>query len=108
MSYDVNMVVDTGATYPASVHDCGNYTYNVGDMFRASLGGDGLRELQGLAGEEATPKLRKAIAYMEDHPVEMRGMNPANGWGNYEGALNYLRAVLDGCVTHPKAVVSIT
>jgi hypothetical protein len=35
-------------------------------------------------------------------------MNPANGWGDYDGALEYLRDLLIACAAHPKAEIHIS
>jgi hypothetical protein len=108
MSWDASMVVDTGGEYPAEVQDLGNYTWNVSEMFYAAFGADGLRTIEGKSGKDAVPIVRSAIAFMQDNGAAMRALNPKNGWGDYEGAIEFLKTILDGCLRHPKATVSLT
>ena len=117
MSYDVDMCVDTGRDYPAEVHGCGNYTYNVSGMYHAVLRGPsthehgrshGLYSLHGVTGAEALPHLDDAIRDFEARREEMESMNPGNGWGNAEGALRFLRSIREGCERHPKAMVWVS
>jgi hypothetical protein len=35
-------------------------------------------------------------------------LEPANGWGRFEGALSYLEELRAGCVAHPKAVIRVS
>lgn len=110
MSYDVYLstTVDTGAVEPLTitVEEIGNYTFNVGGMWRKALG-HSLLELNGQAAGDALPRLREAVAVMESNPDEYRAMNPANGWGSYEGALEFLTRLRDRCQEHPKTTIVV-
>ena len=106
MSYDVRLVIDTGGRQPAAVTETHSPTYNLGAMFAEALGRP-LRSLTDKTAEECTPLLRKAIAAMEDEPARFKTLNPANGWGSYEGALQFLRSFQQDCANHPKARVEI-
>lgn len=109
VSWDTSLVIDTGGEDPVEVANCGNYTYNVCQMYCAAIPHeDGFRSLDGKLSSEAVPILAAAIAYMESHAEEMRKFNPKNGWGSYEGALEYLRTIRDDCQRHPKATVQIS
>jgi hypothetical protein len=107
MSYDVWMEVDTGGRSPASVCESANMTSNVAPMWRRAIGGDGVAGFHGHPGSECIPLLRKGIANMQDNPAEYEAMNPDNGWGDYEGAVEYLRQLLDMALAHPKAVFHV-
>lgn len=48
------------------------------------------------------------IARMRSEPAAYKALGPANGWGNYEGALDYLTRLLGGCTRHPKAQISVS
>ncbi len=85
-----------------------NYTYNVSEMFYDAFGGDGIRGLNGLLGHECQPLLDAAIAKMQAEPEKYRAMNPDNGWGNYEGALELLLTLRSWCVNSPMAEMYIT
>ena len=108
MSYDIGMEVDTGARYPASVGEWHNYTYNVSQMFRLAFFGDtGINQLHGMTGKVAAPLINKAMTYMREHMDEMRELNPDNGWGNADGALEFLAKIHERALEHPKAVVGV-
>lgn len=109
MSYDVHLEIDTGGPEPAEVADCGNYTWNCSPMFRRALGrGDeGLYSLSGLPGGEAAAALGVGILAMEAAPDEYRAMNPKNGWGHYDTALDWLKRIKAACEEHPKATLIV-
>lgn len=96
MSWDISLekeklMVDT--------IDVGNYTYNVMPMYEKALGVQSLTEfLQGKKVSEVIQPLMKGIREMEAHPEEYKKLNPENGWGNYEGALNFLKTIVSKCV----------
>lgn len=107
MSYDGWLVMDTGGSEPATVAELGNFTSNVAPMWRKALAAAGedirLSDTEGRGAAAVLPLLRKAVEHMEDHPDEYRELNPPNGWGDYDGALGYLRNVTQLCAKHPKA-----
>ena len=45
---------------------------------------------------------------MEADPETYRAMNPPNGWGDYEGALAYLRRLAEACATHSKCTINVS
>lgn len=121
MSYDTYMTIDTGGGEQAEVADIGNYTSNVAWMWHRSISeamgaatpGDkgaeiALYDLEGKTGEELAPILTKALECMLEHQTEMRAKEPDNGWGNFEGAYEYLRAIRDACARHPKAQLHVS
>ena len=107
MSWDIELVIDTGGDSPACVDVVGNMTWNVSPMYYDALGDDGLRQLDGMLSRDAITILKHAIKKMEDNPDHYRAMNPKNRWGNYEGALEFLRKLLNSCIKHPKTTIRI-
>lgn len=105
MSLHLALTIDTGGAEPARVWDGWNCTRNVNPMWRAALpSGQALGAfLEGKTAAEALPDLRIAVAAMEDNPAKYRAMEPANGWGSYQGALERLREVVAAAVAHPLA-----
>lgn len=110
MSYDVRLEIDTGGEYPAGVTDTRSPTYNLEPMFREALGmamqtrGDE-PALDGMLAANALPIIRAALARMAAEPDVFRALNPKNGWGDFEGAVEFLRWLQDACRDHPKATV---
>jgi hypothetical protein len=107
MSYDLYLQIDTGGEHPATVYDVGNYTSNVSGMWAEALGYP-LADLHGRTAADAIPDLRAAIRRMGDDPGMYRAMEPANGWGNAEGARGYLARLLDGCEANPKSAIYVS
>lgn len=107
MSWDVSFRIDVGAGNQREAEDAGNMTYNVSPMYYEALGGDGLRGLDGRLAWDALPDLERAVADMEARPATYRTMNPQNGWGDYESALNYLRRIRDIARECPATTISV-
>lgn len=107
MSYDIWMEMDTGGEEPAQVDEVGNYTCNCSPMFRKALGGISLSELDGRAGGEVAEQVSTGVKAMIDDPATYEAMNPTNGWGDYESALDYLKRLALACRRHPKARIRV-
>lgn len=107
MSWDTYLVIDTGGEELAEVADLGNYTYNVSPMYYDVFGTLGFRSIDKMLAKDATPILEKAIGKLESNPSKYRAMEPENKWGNYDGAVQYLKDILHGCRKHPKATINI-
>lgn len=67
-----------------------NYTYNVSPMWYASQPDKGIRTIYGMSGREAAIVINEMMNYMVDHWIEMLAMNPIKGWGDAEGAYDFL------------------
>ncbi len=127
MSMDIWLEVDTGGDEPRRLDsdDPGNQTYNVDPMFALALDGDAaagiqnghdlliarkgpsLKRFEGLPAGDCVAELAAAVARMEATPESYRALNPANGWGSYEGALAYLQRFRDVCAANPAARVAM-
>jgi len=80
--------------------DVGNHTYNVYSMYLRAMG-NGLTDLlNGKKCKDVIPILQEGIASMKDDPDTYKKMNPSNGWGTYETALEFLEKILDACEKH--------
>jgi hypothetical protein len=49
--------------------------------------------------------LRDGLARLEDNPQEYKKLNPQNGWGDYDGFVNFVFEYLQACEKFPQAVV---
>lgn len=111
MSYDISLYVTVDVGGPEPVEYCpasiGNYTSNVAPMWTEALG-HSLSDLADANAGDSLPALQQAVAAMEADPDKYRAMNPGNGWGNYEGALDYLRDLRDACAAYPNATIHIS
>lgn len=109
MSYDVYFTADVGGPETVSL-DSRNYTSNVSGMWRTALGGvDSLGELldKRPKARDIEPRIRQAIAEMMESPGVFRAMEPPNGWGDYEGALDFLVWIADRCREMPDVTVEV-
>ena len=101
MSYDTDVRIDTGSGELSEVAEVGNITSNIGRMFYAAMPGPfegggrydgtgepeargGLTGLSGLLCRDALPFIAAGLDAMRDREVEMRAMEPGNGWGQGE------------------------
>lgn len=107
MSYDIWLKIDTGNGEEPCVYEVGNHTSNTSEMWFKALGGVLLSSLDGKNAGECIELLRKGVQYMEDHRIELLELNPPNGWGSYETALDYLRKLQIGCMQHPKTTIRV-
>lgn len=111
MSYDIALFIDVDTGGPEPVRfwpgGPGDYTSNVSGMWAHALGYS-LSDLDGKKAGDCTADLKRAVADMIANPAVYEAMNPPNGWGDYAGALEYLRDLRDACVAHPKATVDVS
>jgi hypothetical protein len=70
--------------------------------------GHRLADLNETNAGQSLPTLQRAVTAMEADPEKYQAMNPANGWGDYEGALDYLRKLRDACAAYPNATIHIS
>ena len=83
-----------------------NYTSNVSAMWRHA--GVELLDFHGRPARKLTPHLAAAIEQMEANPETYRAMNPENGWGDYEGCLDFLRHILKWGRAFPEATFFVS
>jgi hypothetical protein len=51
--------------------------------------------------------LRDGLALLRRDPERFKPFNPENGWGNYEGLVQFIADYLAACEQHPTAKVSV-
>ena len=93
MSYDM----DIGNEYF-------NYTYNVSDMWYDCFKEKGIREIYGATGSEAAVILRTLRCHMEDNAERLGGIEPSNGWGSFDGALEFVNKLIAASLRNPNAL----
>jgi hypothetical protein len=119
VSYDVWFHVDVDG-HRVQVAEVGNYTSNCSPMWAKALrdanpdlpkGPEGEplwpSELNGRKASEIGQWLAKACAHMASSKAEYMVMNPENGWGDYEGALAYLRKWRDAAESFPSSTCGV-
>jgi len=78
-----------------------NYTYNVSGMWCDCYQASGIREHYGLTGKEAVPVLRKLREHMEDNMDRLLEFEPSNGWGGFDGALDFVNRLIAASIANP-------
>lgn len=51
--------------------------------------------------------LREGLKRLRDDPLSFNSFNPENGWGSYEGLVNFVAGYLQACEDHPNARVRV-
>jgi hypothetical protein len=85
-----------------------NITHNVAPMWRAAGVYKSLYRSEGKRAGELVETLEKGIEDMTANPDKYKALNPANGWGNYEGALDFLREFAKACKDNPLGIVGLS
>lgn len=85
-----------------------NYTHNVTSMWRKAGIYEALYQSDGKQPREIIKLLIKGMRDMEEKKEEYSLLNPLNGWGDYNTALNFLRRVIEACKCYPNAKIKIS
>lgn len=83
-----------------------NYTYNVQPM-TALAGLPSLTMLDGVPAPVAVLALDAVLDRFNGAPEIYRALNPANGWGDFDGFRERLEALRDHLQRVPKATVRV-
>lgn len=106
MSLDVYLK----AVRPTEVYSA-NITHNLGRM--AKEAGIYMHlwrpdELGITKASELIEPLLRGFEKLASEPEKYRALNPENGWGSYEGLLNFVSEYLDACEDNPDAEVRVS
>lgn len=100
MSLDFNLI----ETKPTRVFNA-NITHNLYDMFDAAKIASILWEGDNLTSKDVLPELIEAYNDMKHRSEYYKKYEAANGWGTYNGALNFLAEVIKGLKENPEAII---
>lgn len=53
------------------------------------------------------PLLQEGLELLESDPLRFKIFTPSNGWGSYEGLVDFVRKYLEACKANPDANVSV-
>ena len=85
-----------------------NATHNLTPMWREACVYDALYMSDGRPAWSQIATLMLGVLTMIVYPDTFKALEPANGWGNYEGALEFLQNVCQACVSNPEAIIHIS
>jgi hypothetical protein len=113
MSLDVSLMV----TKPVAVYDA-NITHNLGAMARECVVGPNHLTLYDVLWRPDENELMYAseiIEFLDEgynnllcHSEHYKTFNPENGWGNYEGLLNFVLKYKEACMEDPDALLKVS
>jgi len=112
MSLDVDLIM----VEPVSKYS-GNITHNLGDMADAVVLSNGLTLYQVLwRPDEHELKFAREISDLLDEgwnilladPEKYKNYNPPNGWGSYDGLVNFVYKYRNACLDNPDAELRIS
>ena len=98
MSYSITVTPHQPPIYDTDI------TINLRDMF--AEGGLRLPELNGMDTRAARYVIKRCLVQMVNDPARFKRHNPANRWGNYETAVQFLQELLDACEYRGKVEVT--
>lgn len=75
-----------------------SYTYNVSVMWYAAQPEKGIRAFYGMTGREAIAVQCQILTYMIDVQQALIQHEPSNGWGSYQGALEFVAKLITASV----------
>jgi len=52
--------------------------------------------------------LEIGLELLRTEPARFKMLSPSNGWGSYEGLVNFVAAYLEACKAHPDATVKVS
>ena len=113
MSLDVDLMV----TKPCSVYSK-NITHNLGRMAEQVKLGNGttLYDVMWRPDEQPDMKyardiselLDEALGILMSDPAKFMAYNPENGWGSYDGLVNFVYRYRNACWDNPDAELSVS
>lgn len=108
LSMYLGIDVDTGGPTPVRMDLAeAGYTHNVIPMWKLVGVYEALYESHGKMAEEVIAPLTVGVAEMGRRIEECRALNPENGWGDADRALEWLTRWLRHCSEHPKATITV-
>ena len=105
MSLDVYLMVDDERVYDA------NITHNLNSMASEAGCYEALWRPDEHGLEEAhqiESKLGEGLLELLSNPTYYKSFNPENGWGSYDGLVNFIVEYLKACNTYPSAKIVVS
>jgi hypothetical protein len=65
-------------------------------------------ETNGQKAGSISETIAKGIADMLNNKAEYIKLTPPNGWGSYNGAIDFLTALYKACDAYPNAIIGIS
>lgn len=88
-----------------------NITHNLGAMAREAGIYQAVwrpEEVGVTRADQLIDPLRKGLATLKDNPDKFRAFNAENGWGDYDGLVEFVNEYLHACIDFPKTYVRVS
>lgn len=85
-----------------------NVTHNLCPMWRKADIFDDLYESDGKKASEILDNLKVGLEKMLGDVMGYTKLNPENGWGDYNGAIDFLTETIKACEESPQAIIRIS
>ena len=59
-------------------------------------------------GKDLIKPLTDALVFLCTNPEQCKALNPSNGWGDYDGLVDFVKAYLVACSEHPDADIEVS
>lgn len=57
---------------------------------------------------DITPALEKGLTKLQNNPEQYKALNPDNGWGSYDGLVEFVTEYLKACKKYPDAEIEVS
>jgi hypothetical protein len=82
------------------------HTYNLTPMWReAGVFEESSSDLDGMLAADLGVRAAQGLLRAVTQPARFRALNPANGWGDFDGFVQILTRTAIMCAEHPTAIV---
>lgn len=86
----------------------GNITHNLGNMADAAGIYEALWHPERIdikTASQLIDPLKAGLDLLKSDPEKYKKLNPENGWGNYEGLVDFVERYLAACLEYPDAEI---
>lgn len=104
MSIDIGLECKCCGTYVMSQ----NITHNLIPMWGKAGIYSTLYNSSGLKAKDVVNDLKSGLNLMRLNPSIFRALNPYNNWGSYEGALDFLKRIIEGFERFPDCIIHVS
>lgn len=118
ITHNLGKMAGEAGIYYALWHPCELLDPATAELIRAAERAGNYHDAGGVYELERslpTPRARDLIApltaglaLLESDPERFKTFNPANGWGNYDGLVRFVRDYLVACKEYPEATVEVS
>ncbi len=86
-----------------------NITHNCNKMMIAATDAlyDALYNSDGREARDIIPALTYGLTKLTQNQEEIKKLEPSNGWGSYDGLIDFVCDVLGACVKNPNATIYV-